>query len=444
VTAALEALEQRVAQAARAAELAAWRIDVRGARADGADAAAGAALLALAHEPEVELTLRAGAADGDRRAQMLSARLERVRLSAGVAWLPSARASAAEEASWLACLREDPSRERREAAWRRRVAAAAHAGEAIVASAAARRRLGTSGASYAARLLRANELSEAEVEALLAAEDTRTQEAWQKARAAREAALGLASGTLAPWDLHAWPGHASVSEMLSGRSGWQMQAAWARAWGFDDAPLANVPVDEPAAGGASATTYFIDAPHDVRVVAEDPCGEWSGWVRLGHELGHVLYARGHDPLLPWSLRDAPAPWLHEAVAQRFAGHTMTPTPGRGFAEPVAFERALASRLRLVHASFERDLHDVTVPLGALTARWWAAMRRFLGVDDPAGAASWARVTHFASRPGSGAVYLAAEAAAVRLRGSAEVLRTQIFWPGATNDAATTLRQAMRY
>ena len=449
----LDAIERRVAEAARAAELAAWRADVHGVR--GGDDDADAPLLLLAQDAPLAARLQAYAAAGERRATMLAARLERVRLAAVHAFTP-VLGDAASEAAWLAHLREDGVRARREAAWRARVVAAAPAASKLLACAAARRQV----PDYGERLLAAHELDGGELGRLVAAEAARTEAAWRTARATRAAALGV--DTLAPWDLHVWPGGASarapLARALAAVSAWATLGRDAETLGFAGV---NARVDEPAVGGAAATTYFVDAPLDVRVVAAEPRGEWSGWTSLAHELGHALYATGHMAAAPWSLRDAPAPWLHEAVAQVFAAraasaawvHAALPDDLAEYLdEHAAFERLLGARLRLVHVTFERALLEPGYTPAQLAQLWWDAMQRHVGVgvDVPARAPSWARVSHFATRPGSAAVSLAADAAAARLEpalraagsSGAAWLCGALFAPGAARAAAVTLTDAL--
>ncbi len=477
----LRTIEARIAAAMCAAELAAWRADVEGARAS--DDGARAALLAIAEDTEIRARLAAYAADtgaaadasridasridayGARRAALLAARLERVSLGALGAreaslarrGLPVGPQAAARAAAWLECLRGDRARARREAAWHARVAAGPDA-TALAACFAARRRA----PDYGARALAAHELDRAQVERLAADEAARTEATWRAASAARAAALGVAR--LAPWDLFAWPGAATTRDELRAalaRTG--ARAALERdlvQLGF--ASAGRTRVDEPLGGAeVGATTYFVEPPHDVRVVAADAGGELGGWQRLAHELGHALYARGHDATLPWSLRDAPAPWLHEAVAQAFALRParaawmvscarLSTAQAEELAAHAAFERLLEARLRLVHVGFERDLHDPATSAasaGELSARWWAGMERLVGVSHPAHPPSWARVAHFTTRPGSAAAYLAADVAAAQLEPAIEAagpraaswLDERLFRPGATRAASVTLR-----
>jgi hypothetical protein len=236
-----------------------------------------------------------------------------------------------------------------------------------------------------AEVLAAEGLDEARVERALLALDAATGEAWRN----------LFPGG-APWDLFV------ADEPLR----------FARS--------APCRVDEPASG-VGAMTYFVDPPHDVRVVAPWPEGG-EGWLVLAHELGHARYACGHDPALPWRLRDAPAPWLHEAVAQAEAAQV----PG----EAARFHRLLGARLRLVHAEVERRGVD----------GFGEACRRYLGVDVPEPLA-WTRLGFLAARPGAGARYLVAEEAALRLAARTG-WEERLFAAGASRSADELLAEAL--
>lgn len=82
--------------------------------------------------------------------------------------------------------------------------------------------------------------------------------------------------------------------------------------------LAAVRFAEPHAGATRRPhTYLISPPDRVAVVANAP-PTLAGWRQVWHELGHAAFALSHDPKLPWSLRDAPSPVVHEAFAELFA------------------------------------------------------------------------------------------------------------------------------
>lgn len=146
----------------------------------------------------------------------------------------------------------------------------------------------------------------------------------------------------------------------------------------------------------SARTYLVDPPRDVRVVGPQPSTP-AELRALAHELGHGVYACSHRADLAWSLRDAPARWVHEGVAEHIADRLV----GRD-----AIESGRWPWLQLC-ARFERDVY--TSADRDADASWRALHATYLGGEP---SRSWRDVDHFAVDPGPR--YLAAEVLRCRL------------------------------
>ncbi len=125
-------------------------------------------------------------------------------------------------------------------------------------------------------------------------------------------------------------------------------------------------------------TYLVAPPVDVRVIAGE-LHSAAGRRALAHELGHACYAVHHDPELPWSLADAPARCLHEAVAELFADAAESPPAERS---PERRRARLAwRRWQLARAAFERD--GYRRPEGDLAGRYAELVARAVGSERSA-------------------------------------------------------------
>lgn len=434
----LDAAEAELHAATRDELVAQWAAETEAER--GTSGGGAVRLVALAAGDLCErLAERGAACEGAeaRRCELLHRRL----LLARVEGQPEIAALVAELtlASWsaaagddarLALLRGDGDRGRRERAWRER-AALGHKlwprlRELVERRNDAARELGA--ASYYAFRLRLAELDVPEVDRALVELGHASEAPWREARDALLAMVG--AGPLAPWDLHLDPhGTGTLA------SSWLPNAAEAaeaalRASGF------SLPTERVRVEHGRPATFAIDPPGDVRVLL--PVGAGLARFRTAlHELGHALYSAGHDAALPWSLRDAPAPCLHEAVAQRISAlagerawlvaRGVPEQDAARLADGVRHEQAIEARLLVLQVGLERALYEGADPV----ASWQTLGMQHLGFDVRGSARAWARVPHLVLHPTLLASYAVAAGIATGLRAAPEWLTARIFRPGAT-------------
>lgn len=163
--------------------------------------------------------------------------------------------------------------------------------------------------------------------------------------------------------------------------------AWLAKRGIDARPATWV-----IAPGAAPRTFTVDAPGDVRVLAEPPRTS-AGWLALLHEAGHAWLAGSHAAELPWALRDAPARIGHEAVAEWVAGAAASeafaldvlglgPDAARAWRAGRLAARETARARRRVRAADEWRLYrERCAPAGEGT--WSTGARRQLATDPGA-------------------------------------------------------------
>jgi peptidyl-dipeptidase A len=155
----------------------------------------------------------------------------------------------------------------------------------------------------------------------------------------------------------------------------------------------------------------VDREGDIRVlcnVVDD-----AVWMdTMLHELGHGVFSAGHDPELPWLLRDChltttegiailmgrlalDSDWL-----QRVAG--LSEDEARELVQPLRAARAAGhvvfARWALVMTSFERALYGD--PEADLDTSWWELASRYQRLTPPDGrrAPDWAAKIHVACAP----------------------------------------------
>jgi len=155
----------------------------------------------------------------------------------------------------------------------------------------------------------------------------------------------------------------------------------------------------------------VDRDGDVRVLCNVvPDSYWMDTML--HELGHGVFSSGHDPDLPWLLRDchltttegiailmgrlaADREWLERVadVPESDAGALAAPLRSALAAHHVVFARWV-----LVMTGFERALY--ADPDSDLDAKWWELVARFqqLAPPDARRAPDWAAKIHVACAP----------------------------------------------
>lgn len=158
----------------------------------------------------------------------------------------------------------------------------------------------------------------------------------------------------------------------------------------------------------------IDRKGDIRILENvKPTEQWAQTTL--HELGHSVYAKGHDSSgLPYYLRDAAQTFTTEGVAEMFGGLTNSPTwlenvafPAKkaeleGFAgDIIKLKKAdllIFARWVLVMANFERELYSN--PSQNLNKLWWKLVEKYQMVQRPKGRnnADWAAKIHFTTAP----------------------------------------------
>lgn len=355
-------------------------------------------------------------------------------------------------------LRSEPDRATRERAWRARAVLGAEVAGAFTELVRwrneAARRVGY--ASFFSLRLAIAGLDEERLLVEAAGLDAATARAHWDALAERREALRIAR--VEPWDLfYDVTGHAAFLGSAMRRD--RLLPVVARTFAGLGFRLDALPIqmDWDARPGRSPhpMSFPIDPPFDVRVVVDVADG-LAAWRTTFHELGHALYSAHYDPELPWVFRDAPAEFVHEGVAELFAGVLEDevwqadvaglPTEmGRAIVETRRQEALLDARTRLAMLHFERELYRAE---GAdPTELWWTVVDRFLGIPHDGNEPVWAGFLHFVTHPVYVPNYLLAGDVAARLLGAlrAEVggfvenpaagewLRERIFRPGASRD-----------
>jgi peptidyl-dipeptidase A len=186
---------------------------------------------------------------------------------------------------------------------------------------------------------------------------------------------------------------------------------------FDGLGLATAPILERSdlfpreRKSQHAFCLDVDREGDVRVLCNVvPDARWM--ETMLHELGHGVFSDGHDPGLPWLLRDChltttegvailmgrltrDAAWL-ERVAGLSAADATALAPR--LAAALAADHVVFARWVLVMTGFERSLYDD--PDGDLDRRWWELVARYQGVTPPDGrsAPDWAAKIHVSCAP----------------------------------------------
>jgi peptidyl-dipeptidase A len=212
----------------------------------------------------------------------------------------------------------------------------------------------------------------------------------------------------------------------------------------------------------------VDREGDVRILCNVvPDAHWM--ETMLHELGHAVFSEGHDPRLPWLLRDC---HLTTTEGVAIMAGRLVRDPGwlvgvAGLAESEA--RALASELRAAHAAdfllfsrwvlvmttFERALY--ADPDRDLDTLWWELVRRYQQVTPPDGrtAPDWAAKIHLACVPVYYHTYLYGSITAAQLAAAVErdagglvdvpaagaLLRERVFRPGLSTRWDRLLEQA---
>jgi peptidyl-dipeptidase A len=213
----------------------------------------------------------------------------------------------------------------------------------------------------------------------------------------------------------------------------------------------------------------IDREGDIRTLNNlEPTPRWTR--TLLHELGHGVYAKFHEPSLPWLLRQPSHTLTTEAIAILMESQTMDASwleqvLGRPAAEAAqlaeeARQRSMAgdlifTRWVLVMTHFERALY--ANPDADLDRLWWDLVERYQGLRRPPGRSSpdWAAKYHIALAPvyyhnyQLGALFRSQMVARLKqdfggLIGrppAGEWLRQRVFAPGAREDWATHIEAA---
>jgi peptidyl-dipeptidase A len=155
----------------------------------------------------------------------------------------------------------------------------------------------------------------------------------------------------------------------------------------------------------------VDREGDVRVLCN--VVENADWMdTMLHELGHATFSSGHDPELPWLLRDCHLTTT-EGVAMLMgrlptSSEWLTTVAGVPAAEAEGMAASLRTALAashvvfarwvLVMTGFERALYGD--PEADLDAVWWELVSRHQGLTPPEGrrAPDWAAKIHIACSP----------------------------------------------
>jgi peptidyl-dipeptidase A len=173
----------------------------------------------------------------------------------------------------------------------------------------------------------------------------------------------------------------------------------------------------------------VDRRGDVRVLCNNkPNEKWMGTML--HEFGHAVYDKYLDPALPWLLRAQAHILTTEASAMLFGRLSKNPVWLRRWADadPAELDRQagpvsravreqllVQARWELVMIHMERALYRD--PGQDLRGLWWSLVRRFQGVNAPAGRhePDWAAKLHFSIAPVYYQNYLLGEMLASQLQ-----------------------------
>ena len=238
-------------------------------------------------------------------------------------------------------------------------------------------------------------------------------------RGARRRASGAPSSELRPWH-YADPffqevpveGGIELDHVFSGRDLVELTRRTFDGLGLEIAPILDrsdlFPRDRKS---QHAFCLDVDREGDIRVlcnVVDD-----AVWMdTMLHELGHGVFSAGHDPELPWLLRDchltttegiailmgrlaSDREWLQRVagLSEDEAGELVQPLRAARAASHVVFARWV-----LVMTSFERALYGD--PEADLDTIWWELASRFQRLTPPDGrhAPDWAAKIHVACAP----------------------------------------------
>jgi peptidyl-dipeptidase A len=283
------------------------------------------------------------------------------------------------------------------------------------------RRLGF--ANYYSMGLELDELDEAELFALLDELEQGTQPLWDAYKGDLDARLakrfGVPVAELMPWHYsdpffqEAPAAEVSLDPFYAGKDLERLTSEFFAAAGFDVTDLMKLAdLYERPGKNQHAFCMSIDRMGEVRVLCNNkPTEKWMGTML--HEFGHAVYDKYLDPSLPWLLRAQAHILTTEASAMLFGRLAKNPAWLLRWARADAAELArhagpvsravreqllVQARWELVMIHMERALYRD--PGQDLRALWWSLVRRFQGVNAPAGrrAPDWAAKIHFSIAP----------------------------------------------
>ncbi|MGQ9780498.1 MAG: M2 family metallopeptidase [Bacillota bacterium] len=269
-----------------------------------------------------------------------------------------------------------------------------------------------------------DQLDEAELFALLDDLKRRTDAPFAAAKAELDALLaarfGIAPDELRPWHYadpffqEAPPGQeVNLDPFFAGRDVVELARAFYEGLGLPvDDILARSDLYERPKKNQHAYCMDVDRRGDVRILANvRPNEYWAGTML--HELGHAVYAKYHDPALPFLLREAAHTFTTEAVAMMFERLTKSADwlhrqLGVAREEAAAAAGALRKHLRLaalifirwglVMVYFEREMYRD--PEQDLNRLWWELVRELQLITPPEGrdAPDYASKIHLGTAP----------------------------------------------
>lgn len=268
-----------------------------------------------------------------------------------------------------------------------------------------------------------DQLDEAEVFAVLDDLKHRTDAPFAAAKAELDAVLakrfGIAPEELRPWHYadpffqEAPPGEVNLDPFFAGRDVVELTSTFYAGLGLPvDDIIARSDLYERPKKNQHAYCMDVDRRGDVRILANvRPDEYWTGTML--HELGHAVYAKYHDPALPFLLREAAHTFTTEAVAMIFERLTKSADwlhrqLGLEREEAAAAAGALRRHLRLaalvfirwglVMVYFERAMYRD--PKQDLNRLWWELVRELQLVTPPEGrdAPDYASKIHLGTAP----------------------------------------------